>query len=147
MEPTRDARARALPWTRQGDDPPGPRNTRSDACKADASALAGLAGKGRSLASLAGYGLKKLWQDVLCRRQWYLAIRPGNGDPLRKGFATEPFRPLIPKDKTGWADPFLVRHGGRTWRGLVHHARLGACGAGMDEEAMRGDHFPASHIG
>jgi len=68
-----------------------------------------------SLVSLAGYGAKKLWQDVLCRRQWYLAVRPGDGDPLRAKFAAEPFTPLFPPGKTGWADPFLVRQGGRLW--------------------------------
>jgi len=68
-----------------------------------------------SFALPAGYGLKKLWRDVFCRRQWYLAIRSGNGDPLRPGFTTEPFRPLFPPGKTGFADPFLVRHNGRVW--------------------------------
>jgi len=77
--------------------------------------VSGPTGWGSLVFSLAGYGLKKLWQDVFCRRQWHLAMRTGNGDPLRANFAAEPFTPLIVPGKTGLADPFLVRRNGRAW--------------------------------
>ena len=67
------------------------------------------------LGRLARYGLTRAWEDIFHRRQWYLGIRPGDGDPLRPGFSTQPFQPLIPPGKTGWADPFLFGRDGRAW--------------------------------
>lgn len=64
---------------------------------------------------LAAYGLTRAWQDLLHRRQWFVAARPGDGDPLRPGFAAEPFAPLYPPKGTGWADPFLFERQGRQW--------------------------------
>jgi hypothetical protein len=69
----------------------------------------------RFLGALAGHGLMRAWRDILHRRQWHLALRPGDGHPLRPGFATEPFTALLPPGKTGWADPFLFHRDGRTW--------------------------------
>ncbi|WP_051272666.1 glucosamine inositolphosphorylceramide transferase family protein [Fundidesulfovibrio putealis] len=69
----------------------------------------------RFLGELAAYGLTRAWQDIFHRRQWFLAVRPGNGDPTRPGFSQEPFVPLLPPGKTGWADPFLFTRDGRTW--------------------------------
>lgn len=67
------------------------------------------------LGQLAAYGLTRAWQDIFHRRQWFLAVRPGNGDPTRPGFSDEPFEPLFPPGKSGWADPFLFARDGRTW--------------------------------
>lgn len=69
----------------------------------------------RFLGDLAVFGLKRAWQDILHRRQWHLAVRPGNGDPLRPGFATEPFRPVYPPKGTGWVDPVVFAKDGRKW--------------------------------
>lgn len=75
----------------------------------------GAADWARFLAGLAGFGLKRAWLDLLHRRQWYLAVRPGDGDPRRAGFADEPFAPVIPPRGTGWADPFPFARDGRSW--------------------------------
>lgn len=69
----------------------------------------------RFAAELAGFGLERAWLDIFHRRQWYLGLRPGNGDPTRPGFESEPFAPLLPPKGTGWADPFLFERDGRAW--------------------------------
>jgi hypothetical protein len=61
------------------------------------------------------WGLRRAISDLLMRRQWFLAVRPGDGDPARPGFASQPFTPLHPPKGTGWADPFLFTHRGRDW--------------------------------
>ena len=69
----------------------------------------------RFLAQVAAHGVRRAWLDILHRRQWHLGLRPGNGHPLRPGFAAEPFTAMLPPGKTGWADPFLFRRDGGTW--------------------------------
>ncbi|WP_243439284.1 hypothetical protein [Fundidesulfovibrio soli] len=69
----------------------------------------------RFAADLARWGLTRAWQDLLHRRQWFLAVRPGGGDPLNPGFSTRPFTPLYPPKGTGWADPLFFSRGGRSW--------------------------------
>ncbi|MFP5239390.1 MAG: hypothetical protein ACLGQW_06135, partial [Acidobacteriota bacterium] len=66
-------------------------------------------------ADLARWGLTRAWQDILHRRQWFLAVRPGDGNPAAPGFATRPFTPLYPPKGTGWADPLFFSRGGRSW--------------------------------
>lgn len=66
-------------------------------------------------AGLAGFGLKRAWQDIFHRRQWFLAMRDGNADPLRPGFSSTAFKPVLPPRGTGWADPVLFARDGRTW--------------------------------
>ncbi|WP_243312629.1 glucosamine inositolphosphorylceramide transferase family protein [Fundidesulfovibrio agrisoli] len=69
----------------------------------------------RFAADLARWGLTRAWQDLLHRRQWFLAVRPGGGDPLAPGFAARRFAPLYPPKGTGWADPLFFSRGGRSW--------------------------------
>jgi len=69
----------------------------------------------RFFGGLAAFGLKRAWQDIFHRRQWHLAVRPGDGDPLRPGFATEPFTPVYPPKGLGWADPIVFAKDGRNW--------------------------------
>lgn len=71
---------------------------------------------------LAGYGLTKAWQDLLHRRQWFLARRPGGDGPgsgpgsgLGSGLGRQPFTPMYPPKGTGWADPFVFEHEGSTF--------------------------------
>lgn len=66
-------------------------------------------------ARFARWGLKRAINDLFMRRQWFLATRPGTGDPSRPGFASDPFTPLHPPKGTGLADPFLFAHEGRDW--------------------------------
>ncbi|GFK95242.1 hypothetical protein NNJEOMEG_03100 [Fundidesulfovibrio magnetotacticus] len=86
-----------------------PEATASGPCRPGPAAWAGF------VARLAAWGLERAWFDLLHRRQWYLALRPGDGDPMAPDFATRPFTPLFPPKGTGWADPFLFEHNGRRW--------------------------------
>lgn len=66
-------------------------------------------------ARFCGHWLGRAWRDILHRRQWYLAVRAGDGDPMRPTFASEPFDPVFPPGRTGFADPFFFSHKGREW--------------------------------
>lgn len=69
----------------------------------------------RFFGGLAAFGLKRAWQDIFHRRQWHLALRPGNGDPLRSGFSIQRFTPVYPPKGLGWADPVVFVKDGRRW--------------------------------
>ncbi len=79
------------------------------------SAAAAIAEWTRLALNLCGHALWLLWRDVLHRRQWHLAVRPGNADPARPDFASAPFTPLLPPKGVGWADPVAVERGGERY--------------------------------
>ncbi|GAB6038271.1 hypothetical protein JCM15519_28300 [Fundidesulfovibrio butyratiphilus] len=97
--------------------PPAPCAGRSGSAPGPAAStpFSGLGLWANALAALAVQTLRRAWQDLACRRQWFLAERQCVPGPDAPDFASRPFVPVPLPAKVGQADPFVFVHEGRTW--------------------------------